>query len=60
MTKVQKKRFKKISSSKNKRKFLKFIVNQQTFLGKFKHWEKIYEKKCIKKGLVFKNLLSKM
>ncbi len=60
MTKVQKKRFKKISSSKNKRKFLKFIVNQQTFLGKFKHWEKIYEKKCMKKGLVFKNLLSKM
>ena len=60
MTKVQKKRCKKISSSKNKRKFLKFIVNQQTFLGKFKHWEKIYEKKCMKKGLVFKNLLSKM
>lgn len=60
MTKVQKKRFKKISSSKNKRKFLKFIVNQQTFLGRFKHWEKIYEKKCMKKGLVFKNLLSKM
>jgi len=60
MTKDQKKRFKKISSSKNKRKFLKFIVNQQTFLGKFKHWEKIYEKKCMKKGLVFKNLLSKM
>ena len=60
MTKVQKKRFKKISSSKNKRKFIKFIVNQQTFLGKFKHWEKIYEKKCMKKGLVFKNLLSKM
>ena len=60
MTKVQKKKFKKISSSKNKRKFLKFIVNQQTFLGKFKHWEKIYEKKCMKKGLVFKNLLSKM
>ena len=60
MTKVQKKRFKKISSSKNRRKFLKFIVNQQTFLGKFKHWEKIYEKKCMKKGLVFKNLLSKM
>ena len=60
MTKDQKKRFKKISSSKNKRKFLKFIVNQQTFLGRFKHWEKIYEKKCMKKGLVFKNLLSKM
>ena len=60
MTKVQKKRFKKISSFKNKRKFIKFIVNQQTFLGKFKHWEKIYEKKCMKKGLVFKNLLSKM
>ena len=41
-----------------KKNFLNFIINQQTFLGKFKHWEKVYEKKCIKKGLTLKNLLS--
>ena len=60
MTKLQKNTFKKISSSTQKKVFLKFIINQQNFLGRFKHWEKVYEKKCNKKGLVLKNLLSKM
>ena len=58
MTKIQKKTFKKLSTINQKKDFLNFIINQQTFLGKFKHWEKVYEKKCIKKGLTLKNLLS--
>ena len=58
MTKIQKKTFKKLSTMNQKKDFLNFIINQQTFLGKFKHWEKVYEKKCIKKGLTLKNLLS--
>ena len=58
MTKIQKKTFKKLSTINQKKDFLNFIINQQTFLGRFKHWEKVYEKKCIKKGLTLKNLLS--
>ena len=58
MTKIQKKTFKKLSTMNQKKDFLNFIINQQTFLGRFKHWEKVYEKKCIKKGLTLKNLLS--
>ena len=60
MTKLQKNTFKKISSSSKKKVFLKLIIDQQNFLGRFKHWGKVYEKKCTKKGLVLKNLLSKM
>ena len=54
MTKIQKKTFKKLSTINQKKDFLNFIINQQTFLGRFKHWEKVYEKKCIKKGLTLK------
>ena len=60
MTKLQKNTFKKISSSSKKKVFLKLIIDQQNFLGRFKNWGKVYEKKCTKKGLVLKNLLSKM
>jgi hypothetical protein len=58
MTKIQKKTFKKLSNLNQKKDFLNLIINQQIFLGKFKHWEKVYEKKCIKKGLNLKKLLS--
>ena len=58
MTKIQKKTFKKLSNLNQKKDFLNFIINQQIFLGRFKHWEKVYEKKCIKKGLTLKKLLS--
>ena len=58
MTKIQKKTFKKLSTINQKKDFLNFIIYQQAFLGRFKHWEKVYEKKCIKKGLTLKNLLS--
>ena len=58
MTKIQKKTFKKLSTMNQKKDFLNFIINQQAFLGRFKHWEKVYQKKCIKKGLTLKKLLS--
>ena len=58
MTKIQKKTFKKLSTINQKKDFLNFIISQQIFLGRFKHWDKVYEKKCIKKGLTLKNLLS--
>ncbi len=57
MTKHQKKLFKKLKSSENKKKFIKLIYNQQKIFGKFKHWEKIYQKKCNKKGINFKKLI---
>ena len=49
MTKNQKKLFKKLKSNYNKKKFINLIYNQQKAFGKFKHWEKIYQKNVIKK-----------
>ena len=57
MTKIQKKNFKKLKSNKNKKKFIKFIYSQQKILGRFKHWEKVYQKKCDKKDVSFKDLI---
>jgi predicted Fe-S protein YdhL (DUF1289 family) len=57
MTKNQKKLFKKLKSNYNKKKFINLIYNQQKAFGKFKHWEKIYQKKCDKKNVNFKNLI---
>ena len=49
--------FKKLKSNYNKKKFISLIYNQQKAFGKFKHWEKIYQKKCDKKDINFKNLI---
>ena len=57
MTKNQKKLFKKLKSNYNKKKFINLIYNQQKAFGKFKQWEKIYQKKCDKKDINFKNLI---
>ena len=57
MTKIQKKTFKKLKSNDNKKKFIKFIYSQQKILGRFKHWEKVYQKKCDKKDVSFKDLI---
>tara|TARA_A100001015_G_scaffold202964_1_gene226766 strand:+ start:1848 stop:2093 length:246 start_codon:yes stop_codon:yes gene_type:complete len=57
MTKIQKKTFKKLKSYDNKKKFIKFIYSQQKILGRFKHWEKVYQKKCDKKDVSFKDLI---
>tara|TARA_A100001234_G_scaffold125364_1_gene109929 strand:- start:68 stop:244 length:177 start_codon:yes stop_codon:yes gene_type:complete len=57
MTKNQKKLFKKLKSNYKKKKFINLIYNQQKAFGKFKQWEKIYQKKCDKKDINFKNLI---
>lgn len=51
MTKPQKKRFKKLDGKKEKRKFVAEIYEQQQNLGKYRHWEAAYRRKCDKKNI---------
>lgn len=51
MTKDQKKRFKKLDGGKARRRFLSELVEQQKSLGKYRHWEIAYDRKCQKKGV---------
>ena len=57
MTKSQKRIYKKLKNLEKKKKYIKLILKQQKDLGKFKHWEKIYQKKCEKKNISFKKIL---
>tara|TARA_B100001250_G_C19576352_1_gene689933 strand:- start:511 stop:687 length:177 start_codon:yes stop_codon:yes gene_type:complete len=57
MTKNQKKLFKKLKTNLNKKRFIQLIYNQQQVFGRFKHWEKVYKKKCDKKDINFKKLI---
>lgn len=49
MTKPQKKSFKKLDGKKAKRRFLNALYEQQQELGKYKHWEAAYRRKCEKR-----------
>lgn len=51
MTKPQKKQFKKLDGKKAKRKFVLELYEQQQELGKYRHWEPIYRRKCDKKNV---------
>lgn len=51
MTKNQKKTFKKLDKRDRMVKFVRQICEQQSEMGKYKHWEIQYRKKCIKKNL---------
>lgn len=50
MTEKDKKRFKKLGSSKDQKRFVAGIVEQQKKMGKFTHWLPAYQRKCKKKG----------
>lgn len=51
MTKSQKKEFKGLEKKKHKRAFLADLLRQQARVGKYKHWEPEYRRKCKKKGI---------
>lgn len=51
MTKAQKSIYKKLKNDKHREGFIEMLVAQQTALGKFPAWPKMYEKRCAKKGV---------
>lgn len=56
MTKAQKKAFKKLEGAEQRRAFIRDLVAQQAELGKYRHWEAAYRRKCEKKGLDWRDV----
>ncbi len=50
-TKKQKKTFKTLRSKKKRQKHLKALLNQQRRLGGRPRWERVYRRRCAKKGV---------
>lgn len=51
MTKDQKKEFKSLDKKKQKLSFIEMLVEQQGRIGKYRHWEAEYRRKCRKKDV---------
>lgn len=51
MTKLQKKAFKRLKGSTERRAFLTMLVAQQTVLGRYAAWATAYRRKCDRKGV---------
>ena len=51
MTKAQKSAFKTLKKDKHRKAFLELVVAQQAAMGRYKHWEPAYEKRCRKKNV---------
>lgn len=49
MTKAQKSVFKQLKKDKQREAFVELVVAQQSVMGRYKHWERAYAKKCKKK-----------
>ncbi|MFN3208336.1 MAG: DUF1289 domain-containing protein [Roseovarius sp.] len=49
MTKAQKSAFKQMKNDKQREAFVELLTAQQTVMGRYKHWEGAYAKKCRKK-----------
>lgn len=49
MTKAQKSLFKQLKKDKQREAFVEMLVAQQTVMGRYKHWDTAYAKKCRKK-----------
>lgn len=49
MTKAQKSTFKALKKDKHREAFVGLVVAQQAAMGRYKHWEQAYEKRCRKK-----------
>jgi|TARA_R110000851_G_scaffold46954_1_gene114207 predicted Fe-S protein YdhL (DUF1289 family) len=49
MTKAQKSTFKALKKDKHREAFVELVVAQQAAMGRYKHWEQAYEKRCRKK-----------
>jgi hypothetical protein len=56
MTKAQKSAFKKLKKNAHREAFVELVLAQQAVMGRYKHWEKEYEKRCRKKKVALKVL----
>lgn len=50
MTKAQKSLFKSLKKDEHRQGFVEMLIAQQQRLGKYRHWEPQYLRKCLKKG----------
>lgn len=51
MTKAQKSLFKELKSNKSRAAFVDMLMHQQNDLGRYRHWQTAYARKCLKKGV---------
>ncbi|PZO66020.1 MAG: DUF1289 domain-containing protein [Paracoccus denitrificans] len=51
MTKDQKSLFKKIKKPKLQLAFIDMLIHQQSDMGKYTHWVRVYRRRCEKKGV---------
>lgn len=51
MTKAQKSLYKKLKKPAHRAAFVQMLGAQQDVMGKYGHWAKAYERKCLKKGV---------
>ena len=49
MTKAQKSAFKALKKNKQREAFVELVAAQQSVMGRYKHWEEAYARKCRKK-----------
>ncbi|GGC14297.1 hypothetical protein GCM10011363_33550 [Marivita lacus] len=49
MTKPQKSSFKALKKNSHREAFVELVIAQQTCMGRYKHWEDAYAKRCGKK-----------
>ena len=50
MTKAQKSLFKSLKKDSHRQGFLEMLIAQQQRMGKYRHWQPTYLRKCLKKG----------
>ncbi|MEO1689474.1 MAG: DUF1289 domain-containing protein, partial [Pseudomonadota bacterium] len=53
MTKAQKKAFKALKKPAQREGFVTLVFAQQKAMGKFPAWERVYARKCGKKGVAW-------
>lgn len=56
MTKAQKSTFKTLKKDKHREAFVELVIAQQAVMGRYKHWEQAFEKRCRKKNITLKVL----
>ena len=54
MTKAQKSTFKALKKDKHREAFVELVIAQQAVMGRYKHWEQAFEKRCRKKNIALK------
>lgn len=56
MTKAQKSTFKALKKDSHRKAFVELVIAQQAVMGRYKHWEEAFEKRCRKKKVNFRVL----